>query len=250
MSFCLPPSYIFLQTFHVNGTASIIDGVISFSPLSTLRAIGSAFLPSPLRLFLDDTCNTLLTFSTSFTIHMNNQGTRKNGFLLPRKPTGGLTFALVASPPVSRRYKLGGLGYAGTGVGLAVEFDVSQESWDPNSNHVGINTNGSVNSLAAADPPFSISNGQPTYVWIDFNGLLLQVFVSQGNDTKPDEPLLSQDMDLCSVLRPLPLTSASQSFYAGFTAESGMAITSQVVSNWCFTTGECPCNASKMSDGS
>ena len=130
------------------------------------------------------------------------------------------------------------MGYAGTGVGLAVEFDVSQESWDPSSNHVGINTGGSVISIATADPGFSLSNGQTTYVWIDFRNSTLRVFVAQGDGTQPASPLLSQRIDLCGILRPQPLTSSSQRFYAGFTAQQNCTSLRQQIYNWCFSTGE------------
>ena len=171
---------------------------------------------------------------------MTYGGARKIGAPDP-SPSGGLTFAMLASPPSSRLIKRGGLGYASTGVGFAVEFDISQDSWDPSINHVGINTNGSVTSRAFADPPFPMGNGEPTHVWIDFNGVSLLVFISQENNTKPDEPLVTQDIDLCSVLRRMPMTSSSQRFYAGFTTQSDKTLTNQIVTDWCLTIGECLC---------
>ena len=150
----------------------------------------------------------------------------------------GFSFAILASAPSSLPASRGGLGYANTGTGLAVEFDFSREMGDPNANHIGINTGGSVKSVGTASPPFPMTNGSTVFVWIDFAASSLSVFVSLGEE-KPSTPALQQQgVDICQALRPPPLTSASRKFFVGFTAQSNGQKTGIFIQDWCFTTGK------------
>src|SRR5947209_8791893 len=67
----------------------------------------------------------------------------------------------------------GGIGYAGINNSLGIEFDTYDNgagAGDPNGNHVGIDLNGSVNSVATALEPTRFNNGQIWDVWVDYNG--------------------------------------------------------------------------------
>lgn len=57
----------------------------------------------------------------------------------------------------------GGLGYAGISNSLAVEFDVNQDAWDPNSNHVAVQSCGT-NFNTPVHIPGLFTIGQNTHV--------------------------------------------------------------------------------------
>jgi len=56
--------------------------------------------------------------------------------------TGQGITALGAGGNMSYPNQTGGLGYAGINNSLAIEFDIAQDPWDPNSNHISVQTCG------------------------------------------------------------------------------------------------------------
>lgn len=108
------------------------------------------------------------------------------------------------------------LGYKGAGQSLVVEFDTFTNGGvkDPNNNHVGINLNGDLHSLATAKAPFILNDGTVYHAWVDYDGdqHLLEVRLSPSSQ-RPEEPLLAYTLDLSEVL-------ASEAF-VGFTSATG-----------------------------
>jgi hypothetical protein len=108
------------------------------------------------------------------------------------------------------------LGYKGSGQSLIVEFDTFTNGGvkDPNSNHVGINLNGNIQSLSTRKAPFILNDGTVYHAWVDYDGAqhLLEVRLSPSSQ-RPEEPILSYALDLAEVL-------ASQVF-VGFTSATG-----------------------------
>jgi hypothetical protein len=129
----------------------------------------------------------------------------------------GLTFVIHDAPQGSSA--LGGfgsgLGYSGITKSVAVEFDTFKNDHDPNnSNHIGINTGGSVTSLATAAVSPAFDNDGKWIVWVDYDGTTLQVRANQTG-VRPSEPILQQTLNVGTLVG----TSA----YIGFTGSTGSA---------------------------
>ncbi len=135
----------------------------------------------------------------------------------------------------------GNLGYAGPGVTIRpsfiIQFDFFQNAidQDPNSNHVGINLNGSKISEITENPDFDMDNiDNPFTVWIDYEGEtdLLEVFLSETTE-KPSTPLLqyeNESIDLFNIL--------GSEAYIGFTgAQSSGTLANIDLLNWEFSAG-------------
>jgi hypothetical protein len=113
----------------------------------------------------------------------------------------------------------GGIGYSGIDKSVGVEFDTwcNSSMNDPSSNHVGINTNGSVahdplsQDTASVTPNFD--DGNIWSAWIDYNGTTLEVRVSQ-NSTRPSAALVSRILDIPGIL-------GQTNAFVGFTSETG-----------------------------
>lgn len=111
------------------------------------------------------------------------------------------------------------LGYGGASAAtridssVAVEFDTFRNSYDPNSNHMGINAGGSMTSLATANLATRIDSGAKWTVWVDYNGSVLEV---RANTTgiRPVSADLSHSINLLSTL-------GGTTAFLGFTGATG-----------------------------
>ncbi|CAI5488318.1 unnamed protein product, partial [Closterium sp. Naga37s-1] len=215
------------------GDASVSAATLTLTPSQPSKQ-GGVFLAARVPLFsyqlIGDTCGRQLAFSSSFS------------FTLTRPAASGSEgFAFVvafdATPPTT--LVAGGMGYAGMGArSVAVEFDTSMDvgNSDPDSNHVGINTGGSVTSVVTAKPSTPLNDGTPKHVWIDYDPSSsgsLRVFLSSQASPRPTTPLLSARISLCEELAPSP---SEYTFAIGFTAASGTQAQSHVVSAWTLST--------------
>ncbi|CAI5488179.1 unnamed protein product, partial [Closterium sp. Naga37s-1] len=247
------------------GSASV-DGVAKSFTLTPLQAgtTGAVFLSEKVPLFsyqlIADGCGRELAFSSSFS------------FTLTRTAAAGsegfaFVIAFDSSPPAEA--VAGGMGYAGMAArSVAVEFDTWQDggspggtsrsknssgssSGEPGGNHVGVNVNGSVVSIATAAAPTPLNDGTSKYAWIDYDPSAppdaaapaatataaaagtLRVFLSSTRSPRPSKPVLSARISLCDVLQPTRLEST---FAVGFTAASGSQAQRHAISSWNFTT--------------
>jgi hypothetical protein len=120
-----------------------------------------------------------------------------------------------------------GLGYSGINKSIAVEFDTFKNTNELSSNHVGINTGGSVTSLATVDVTPAFDNNGVWTVWVDYNGSALEVRASStGNRSSPDA-FLSQSLNLGTLVG----TSA----FVGFTGATGSAYGDHQLLGFAFT---------------
>lgn len=127
----------------------------------------------------------------------------------------GLTFTLqrVASTQLGQ---LGaGIGYGGINNSIAVEFDTFANNYDPNSNHIGLNTGGSMSSVVTADIAQAFDNGTIWTVWVDYNGSTLEVRASQDGQ-RPATAQLAKSIDIAATI-------GGSAAYVGFTAATGQA---------------------------
>jgi len=122
----------------------------------------------------------------------------------------------------------GGIGYAGIANSVGIEFDTWNNGAGDNnsSNHVGIDVNGSVDSILLAEvTEADMNNGDIWNAWIDFNGAtnLLEVYLTRGA-TRPGTAILS-------LTRNLALDLGVTNAFVGFTSGTGASNANHDVSS-------------------
>ncbi|NTV67829.1 MAG: PEP-CTERM sorting domain-containing protein [Chlorobaculum sp.] len=155
----------------------------------------------------------------------------------------GLVFVIKNAGSKTTGGDGGGLGYGTitTGSGsytgipnsIGIEFDnwVNPEVSDPKINHIGINTNGKVTSLATANVSPSFNGNGPWYAWVDYDGSNLSVSVSTSN-AKPETAMLTYEIgDLESII-------GSPTALIGFTGSTGGATQTEQVLSLNYTNNE------------
>jgi hypothetical protein len=163
-------------------------------------------------------------FSTNFTFRITNPGgaTDSSG----QSGADGLAFVIQSVSSSALGAGGGGLGYLGIGPSIAVEFDTwhNSEFVDANSNHIGIDTAGSIQSLqtAAVSPRFD--DGSLWHAWINYDGTILEVRTNQTG-TRPIDATLRRTLDV------LPLLGRDSAF-VGFTAATGGAYGNHDIVSW------------------
>jgi len=123
----------------------------------------------------------------------------------------------------------GGIGYQGINTSLGIEFDNwwNGEIGDINSNHVGIDLNGSVTSVLQTSLTEADLNGGDIWnAWVDYNSAtgLLEVRATRSA-VRPASALLSHSVNLASVLG---VTDA----FVGFTSGTGASHANHDVLSW------------------
>ncbi len=122
----------------------------------------------------------------------------------------------------------GGIGYEGIAPSVGVEFDTYNNSIDGDGNHIGINLDGNMRSVAVANPDSRIDDGGVWHAWVDYNGRthILEVRASREQG-RPQEPLLSFEVDLSEKI-------GSQKAFVGFTSGTGAGAGNHEVLVWEF----------------
>lgn len=150
------------------------------------------------------------SFSAYFTFSMEDPMCSSNG-----KGADGIAL-ILKSKLESIGQKGLGIGYSGIAPSVAVEFDTfaNGEFADPNDNHIGVNFNGIMTSVATEKAPFQLNSGDLYHAWIDFDGTrrLLEVRLSKSEE-RPSKPAFSRTLDLHQII--------GSDVYVGFTASTG-----------------------------
>ena len=201
---------------RLNGSAALASNVLRLTPAQGNQA-GTAFLNNAYAVNADT------SFQSRFQFRIGGGTGGADGFtFLLQNNTAGAGFLGAIG---------GALGYAAAGAGgLAIEFDTYNNGGiDPNDNHIGINLNGSLTSVATAAAPFDLNSGSSLNAWVDYNGgtNLLEVFLS-NTANKPGTAVLSRTLDLAGLL-------GSQAF-VGFSAGTGGLTNTHEIENWSFST--------------
>ncbi len=203
-------------------TASTSDGEVMRLTPSASNQAGSIF---------SDTQVDASDFSSKFSFRISDPG----GSIFDGNTENGADgFVFVVQPIDSSLGGVGqGIGYAGIGTSLGIEFDTWHNSAnnDPSQSHVGINLNGSVNhnsGLPSADITGpELDDGDQWFAWVDYDGTTLEVRLSQI-DSYPAEALLSMELDLESIL-------GQETAYVGFTSATGAAWANHDILSWSYT---------------
>ncbi|MEY2910837.1 MAG: hypothetical protein RLZZ184_146 [Cyanobacteriota bacterium] len=207
------------SNFTFNGSAKIGTGASPILRLTdaTMQA-GNALLNSAITLSNDTSFSTYFSFKISDSAGISDSD----------GPGGnGLAFVIQTN-----KTSIGGtgddLGYGGITNSIAVEFDTFyfQPRNDINGNHVGLDLNGSLNSVAQTAVATRMNNGNIWNVWIDYNGLtnLLEVRLSETNQ-RPSTSVLTYTLDLPTIL------NSSNAFF-GFSSGQGTATGVHDIIDW------------------
>jgi hypothetical protein len=209
------PAGAFIYTFYGDsqyGDFTLNGGAASWNPNSdhVLRLASTSEGGSLARsAFLTGTTTLVSDYSFSSVFQFQITGVDGLTFTMQKDPRGATALGSAG----------GYLGFADGGMlpGVAVEFDTFyNDGWQegvPSGQHVGIDTNNSVASLAATSVS-NLSSGQTWTAWVDYNGSTMKVWASQTSDrTHPtDTPLLAYDLNLANLF------SNDHDLYLGFTA--------------------------------
>jgi hypothetical protein len=206
------------STLQINGNAACTAGVLRVTPANFGQA-GSAFSTTLVPLGPGN------AFSTFFSFRFSNPG------------GGGADGIVFVVQPVASTVggSGGGIGYSGIPTSVGVEFDDwdnGLSNGDPNASHVGIDLNGSVNSIVTANVAPDLDNGAVWYAWIDYDGSVLELRLAQTN-VRPGAPILSRAVNLVSVL-------GTTQAYVGFTSGTGAAYADHDVLTWQFNNAFAP----------
>ncbi|CAI5502263.1 unnamed protein product [Closterium sp. Naga37s-1] len=187
----------------------------------TKRETAGKFMAKPVTLFAYPSnlpqslgCGVELAFTVNFTFSLVPQSGAAG--------SNGFAFVIAAKAKVGRG---DGVGYGGVGArSLAVEFDTFQNGnhSDASRQHVGLNINGLDRSLVSEVSPYTLTDGNAYTAWVDYepgepgDPGTMRVFLA-GSMTKPEEPLLQEELSLCAVLQGGVRQGA---FYFGFVAST------------------------------
>ena len=199
------PDFSSTAGLTLNGTTAAVttsDGHVLRLTSAGPSQSGSAF---------SSTTINAASFSTAFSFRISQAGGSCCD-LSGDTGADGITF-VVQSVSASIGGGGGGIGYQGITNSAAVEFDTWQNSFDPDSNHVGVDTNGNVTSLATQHVSPNFDDGNKWYAWIDYDGGLLSVRANQTG-VRPASALLSYSLNIPALL-------GGNTAYVGFTSGTG-----------------------------
>jgi hypothetical protein len=212
------PDFNSTAGLQLNGVAASVGGVLRLTPANYGQA-GSVFSTSPVSLASGS------SFSTYFQFQLSAPGGSCDGFGCG---ADGIVF-VVQTLANNVGGGGGGIGYLGVGHSIGIEFDTWYNSGngDLDSNHVGIDVNGSVSSLtqrfvSEAD----MNNGAIWNAWIDYDSATtaLEVRLSQSA-SRPGAAFLS-------IQRDISLDLGSTNAFVGFTSGTGAAFANHDILNW------------------
>lgn len=208
---------------QLNGSAAPSGNVLRVTPAIDNQG-GSVFSTNAISLANN------ASFSTAFSFRFSNPD---RGFCDTGNVCGadGLVF-VVQTVSNTVGGVGGGIGYFGLQKSVGIEFDTWSNSADPNildinSNHVGLNVNGSLKSLLSKSVDEADLNGGDVWnAWIDYDGGTknIEVRLTRGAD-RPASALLSFTRDLALDLQ-------STQAFVGFTSGTGVSNANHDLLSW------------------
>jgi hypothetical protein len=175
-------------------------------------------------------------FSAVFEFRISSPGGATDGIAAG---ADGLAFVVQRSGATALGASGEGLGYgprggtAGITPSVAVEFDTFRNSWDPSSNHIGINLGANLTSSAFLDLAQAFDSGAKWTVWVDYTGSVLEV---RANTTgiRPVSADLTHSINLLSALGGTS-TLFGTSAFVGFTGATGSAFGTHEILGFAFS---------------
>lgn len=204
------------STLQLNGDALCTSGALRLTSALEFQS-ASAFSQSIVTLGAGS------SFSTFFAFRITGSGGLGDG---DGPGADGLTFAIQPNSNTAGGAGAG-IGYGGIPNSIAIEFDTFENfelPSDTNGNHIGIDQNGSVDSLQVVEIATRLNDGMTKYAWIDYNGTTLEVRFSQTN-SRPAAPVLSRQIDLDTIV------GGTQAFI-GFTSATGSGFGNHDILQW------------------
>jgi hypothetical protein len=204
-----------------SSATKLSDGVLQLTDnnlIDPTYQLGTAYSTSPVGI---ETFNASFSFQFFDTYHGHGSA-------------DGIVFVIKNPASSTSGGDGGGLGYGTitTGMGsytgipnsIGIEFDnwLNAEVGDSRNDHIGIDVNGSLFSQASLDISPEFNGNGPWYAWVDYNGSVLSVSVSQ-TDSKPGSPMLSSNIGNLKSLIDSPVAMV------GFTGSTGWATQTQQV---------------------
>lgn len=209
------PNFANCATLQLNGNAVCTTNVRRVTP-ATFGQSGSAFSLTQIPLGPGN------AFSTVFSFRISNSGGASDS---DGPGADGLTFTVQPNAATAGGGG-GGIGYQGIPNSVAIEFDTWNNGLpgDPDGNHVGVDLNGSVASVATASIATRLNDGNVWWAWVDYDGTTLSLRVSQ-TPARPPNATLSYAVNLVGVL-------GTTQAYVGFTSGTGAAFGDHDILSW------------------
>ncbi|XP_044481359.1 LOW QUALITY PROTEIN: L-type lectin-domain containing receptor kinase IX.1-like [Mangifera indica] len=198
--------------------------------INLTRSLGRATYSQPVIIW-DPKTRKLTDFTTHFSFIIKAVNTSNNGdgitfffapfdSTIPDNSTGG--YLALFSPETAKLNTSKQI--------VAVEFDSFQNSWDPSSDHVGINVN-SIISVTTVNWKSSIKDGRRANAWVSYNSSTqnLSVFL-----TYADNPVFSGNSSLWYIVdlrKFLP-----ERVKVGFSASTSEVVEIHNIISWNFTS--------------
>jgi len=203
---------------------------------------GSAFQTQPISLASDG------SFETEFTFQIGDSAGASDA---DGVGADGLVFVVQAHAVDALGAGGSGLGYDGIAHSVGIEFDTFEAGEGTcveclekpraaaaptvsDGNHVGINLDGSVASVAQAGADTRLNDGAVWRAWIKYDGTtdMLDVFLSTSV-VQPTTPILSHEVDLPAVL-------GATTAFVGFTSGTGGGSGDHDIITWKFKANSPP----------
>lgn len=206
----------------VGATAATAGGDLRLTP-AAFNAAGAGFSTTAISLGAG------ATFSTSFQFRMSNPG----GI----DPADGFTF-VVSKASSGLGSTGGGLGYQGVTNSVAIEFDTYNNA-EGSSNHVALDTNGSLASLVQVNPygmasctlanagaAGCMSNGKIWSAFVNYDGTTQKLNVQVQEEGSALIALITDfSIDIATTL-------GTNDAFVGFTAATGSGWQNHDILNW------------------
>jgi len=169
-------------------------------------------------------------FSTKFQFRITDPGGNKEPRGIGEVGADGFVFVIQSIDD-----EIGGtggsMGYEGILTSVGIEFDTWHNPFDPDTNHIGVLIDGSVNTNSQANSvfiPTRFDDGSLQTAWIDYDGTTLRVFIAPDGDDKPDDPVLEHELDIPEII-------GQDDAFVGFTAGTGGAFGNHYIVNWTYS---------------
>lgn len=235
------PDFSSLAGLTLNGSAATINsgGPVFFNGQDVLRLTNdysqnsSAFLTTAIPLV--DSGGFKASFSTAFQFQIT---TPPNSFG-DEDGSGADGICFVVQTASNTAGGTGGdIGYGSIPNSVGIEYDTFDNGPgynDADGNHVGIDLNGSLASVAVQNVPDRMNDGDLWNSWVDYNGVtqLLEVRLAKNSDARPAAAYLSYNVDLATVL-------GQPNAFVGFTSGTGSGMGDHDIRSWTFTNTYAP----------